>query len=100
MDVDVVVVGRLVAVPAAAVVGGRVGGLLRPPVARALVAVPVAVFGVPVAVEPARREAVVAVAVDGAAVPVRLATGEVDETLGLEGVSGVDSLAAAASPVV
>lgn len=86
---DDAVVGRLVA--GVAVEVGRVGGLLRPPVARVPAPAAAEVLdaaGVPAV--PARR----AVAA-GAATLVRLVSGEVDATLawvGDSGETGVDSL--------
>lgn len=80
--VEVAVAGRREV--AVVVVGGRVGGLLNPPVVRAPAVEPAAVrdeAAVPVAVvRRADAELVVARA--------RLAVGEVDAALALDGVSG------------
>lgn len=86
---EVAVVGRRVVVVVE--VGGRVGGLLSPPVARAPAVAPAGVRDeavVPVAA--VRRAAAVVVVA-----PARLAAGEVEAALALDGVSGdigVDSL--------
>lgn len=88
--VEVAVVGRRVVV-VVEVVGGRVGGLLSPPVARALAVAPAAVRDAEVVPVATVRRAV-AVAVVALA---RLAAGDVEAALALDGVSGdigVDSL--------
>lgn len=108
LELEVAVVGRRVAV--VEVVGGRVGGLVRPPVAREVAVVP-AVRDAVVEVAPGRRRvlvllvvpgllaAAVVLVVEGLASMLDLAAGASGAASGLgSGTgSGADSVAAAAS---